>query len=76
MNQVGGEIQPGARKHPSEASIPGAQGASSMPAWYPELLASVSLRVTAGRSKAVSAANQELLISYRERNKLPCQFIF
>lgn len=35
-----------------------------MPAWYPELLASVTRQVNAGRSKAIAAANQELLASY------------
>lgn len=48
------------------ASFESAPPASSMPDWYPELLASVSRRVTTGRSKAVIAANQELLVSYLE----------
>jgi predicted nuclease of restriction endonuclease-like (RecB) superfamily len=37
---------------------------TSMPDWYPELLASVSNEVVAGRSRAISAANRELLKSY------------
>lgn len=64
MNPSGGEVQPGARQHVREASISGVRAASSMPAWYPELLASVAGQVTTGRSKAVSAANRELLVSY------------
>jgi predicted nuclease of restriction endonuclease-like (RecB) superfamily len=34
-----------------------------MPEWYPELLASVTRQVHTGRSKAIIAANQELLAS-------------
>ncbi|MGG5171409.1 PDDEXK nuclease domain-containing protein [Pseudarthrobacter sp. J1738] len=37
---------------------------SGMPHWYPELLASVAQQVDAGRSRAVSAANQELVSAY------------
>lgn len=37
---------------------------TSMPDWYPELLASVSKEVGAGRSRAISAANKALLASY------------
>lgn len=64
MNEHRGEIQPGARKHASDASFPGTPAPSSMPAWYPELLASVTRQVSTGRSKAISAANRELLASY------------
>lgn len=37
---------------------------SSMPEWYPELLTSVTRQVKPGRSKAIAAANQEMLVSY------------
>ncbi|MFB9822179.1 hypothetical protein [Arthrobacter ramosus] len=36
---------------------------TSMPDWYPELLASVSKEVSTGRSRAISAANKALLAS-------------
>ena len=64
MKQSGGEIQPGTRKHVSAASFPGTPAASSMPEWYPGLLASVTGQVNTGRSKATAAANQELLAVY------------
>lgn len=64
MKLNGGEIEPGARKHASDASFPSIGAVSSMPAWYPELLASVTRQVSIGRSKAIAAANQELLVSY------------
>ncbi|MET3934922.1 PDDEXK nuclease domain-containing protein [Arthrobacter sp. OAP107] len=64
MSGNGGEIQPGRRKHATDASFPTTPAVSSMPAWYPELLASVTRQVSTGRSKAISAANQELLASY------------
>lgn len=35
-----------------------------MPDWYPELLASVAHQIDTGRSRAVSAANQELVRAY------------
>jgi predicted nuclease of restriction endonuclease-like (RecB) superfamily len=35
-----------------------------MPDWYPELLASVSSQVYAGRTRAIVAANREMLLSY------------
>ncbi|WP_426297894.1 PDDEXK nuclease domain-containing protein [Arthrobacter sp. R-11] len=37
---------------------------SGMPDWYPELLASVSRQIRAGRSRAISAANREMLLAY------------
>jgi predicted nuclease of restriction endonuclease-like (RecB) superfamily len=37
---------------------------SSMPEWYPELLASVTRKVSSARARAVAAANQEMLVSY------------
>lgn len=64
MNQDGGEIQPGARKHAGGASFPTTPASGSIPAWYPELLASVTRQVNTGRSKVIAAANQELLASY------------
>lgn len=64
MSRGGGDIQPGARKYSSEASFPATSALSSMPEWYPELLASVTRQVSNGRSKAISAANRELLASY------------
>ncbi|QNE16449.1 DUF1016 domain-containing protein [Pseudarthrobacter sp. NBSH8] len=46
------------------ASFESAPTASSMPDWYPDLLAAVTGKVKAGRSKAIAAANQEMLRSY------------
>ena len=37
---------------------------STMPAWYPGLLASVSDRIWRGQHRALAAANQELLSTY------------
>jgi len=64
MKLNGGEIQPGARKYANNALFPVTPAASSMPEWYPELLASVTRHVNTGRSKAIAAANSELLASY------------
>jgi len=58
------EIQPGRRKHARDASFPSTPAFSSMPEWYPEMLASVTRQVNTGRSKAIVAANQEMLASY------------
>lgn len=41
------------------ASFPATPGASSLPSWYPDLLASVTREVSTGRSKAVVAANSQ-----------------
>lgn len=60
MNPDRGEIEPGARKHVSDASFPGTPASSSMPDWYPELLASVTHRIASGRLQAVQAMNREL----------------
>ncbi|OFI39503.1 hypothetical protein BIU82_14170 [Arthrobacter sp. SW1] len=57
-------IGPGTRKHAGGASFPGTPAKSTMPQWYPELLAAVSNEVYSGRSRAVSAANHEMLLSY------------
>lgn len=59
MKLNGGEIQEGTRKHLSDASFPGTWASSSMPEWYPELLASVTLQVNVGRFKVVSAAHRK-----------------
>jgi predicted nuclease of restriction endonuclease-like (RecB) superfamily len=48
----------------SPASFESTPVKSSMPDWYPELLASVAHQIDSGRSRAVSAANQELVRSY------------
>ncbi|WP_284977993.1 PDDEXK nuclease domain-containing protein [Arthrobacter sp. fls2-241-R2A-200] len=48
----------------TEASFPGVPGASSMPEWYPDLLHTVAQEVRVGRTRAVAAANAELLNSY------------
>ena len=45
------------------ASFATPPGRTSMPDWYPELLASVSKEVSTGRSRAISAANKALLAS-------------
>jgi len=46
------------------ASFPSTPARSWMPEWYPDLLASVVERVSAGRRRAVLAANQELVATY------------
>ena len=38
--------------------------ASSMPAWYPNLLTSVSRHVSTGRQRAVAVVTQELVLTY------------
>lgn len=48
----------------NSAQFPSTPARSMMPEWNPELLASVSERVRVGRSKAVAAANNELLATY------------
>jgi predicted nuclease of restriction endonuclease-like (RecB) superfamily len=48
----------------SPASFESTPAKSSMPNWYPELLASVAQEIDTGRSRAVSAANQELVHTY------------
>jgi predicted nuclease of restriction endonuclease-like (RecB) superfamily len=48
----------------TEASIESTPATSTMPDWYPELLASVSSQVYSGRSRAIVAANREMLLSY------------
>jgi hypothetical protein len=54
MSRGGGEIQPGTRQYSTDASFPATPAASSMPAWYPQLLASVIRQVSTGRSKAIT----------------------
>ncbi|MGO4584418.1 YhcG family protein [Arthrobacter sp. 2RAF6] len=46
------------------ASFAAPPARTSMPDWYPELLASVAKEVGTGRSRAISAANRALLASY------------
>lgn len=46
------------------ASFESTLAKSGMPKWYPELLASVSSQIHSGRSRAISAANREMLLSY------------
>ena len=65
MSSDRGEIQPGAWKYANNAAFPGAPAVSSIPACYPEPLASVPRQVHTGRSKAIAAVNQELLTPYR-----------
>lgn len=48
----------------STASFESTPAKSSMPEWYPELLASVAHQIDKGRFRAVTAANQELVRSY------------
>lgn len=48
----------------SPASFPSTSAKSSMPEWYPELLDSVSNRISSGRAKAIAAVNQELVRTY------------
>ncbi len=44
--------------------FPSVPAASTMPGWYPALLASVSDHITTGHRRAVAAANAELLAAY------------
>ncbi|GAA4031825.1 PDDEXK nuclease domain-containing protein [Arthrobacter methylotrophus] len=46
------------------ASFESTPTTSGMPDWYPELLAAVSRQVFSGRSRAISAANREMLVAY------------
>lgn len=46
------------------ASFPSSPPVNSMPEWYPELLESVTSRVSMGRTQAVRAVNQELIHTY------------
>ena len=46
------------------ATFPVPANRQSMPSWYDDLLAAVSARVTTGRLQAVSAVNQELVMTY------------
>ncbi|MDJ0355459.1 DUF1016 N-terminal domain-containing protein [Paenarthrobacter sp. PH39-S1] len=46
------------------ASFPSTPARSAMPEWYPELLATVAHRVSAGRARVVTSVNQELLKTY------------
>ena len=48
----------------NENGFPGTPARSTMPGWYPELLASVAEHVSTGHRRAVAAANTELLSSY------------
>ena len=54
MKHNGGELQPGSRKHISDAQCPSTPPASSMWEWYPDLSASVTWQFNTGRSKATS----------------------
>ncbi|PYI69592.1 DUF1016 domain-containing protein [Arthrobacter livingstonensis] len=47
-----------------DASFPAPPARSGMPDWYPEMLASVSDKVSTGRVRAVTAVNQELVATY------------
>lgn len=46
------------------ASFESTPAKSGMPEWYPDLLANVSKEVSTGRSRAIAAANREMLLSY------------
>ncbi|MBO1268702.1 PDDEXK nuclease domain-containing protein [Arthrobacter cavernae] len=48
----------------SPASFESTPAKSGIPHWYPDLLASVTRQIHSGRSKAISAANREMLLSY------------
>ncbi|MEV7662209.1 PDDEXK nuclease domain-containing protein [Paenarthrobacter sp. NPDC089316] len=48
----------------TEATFPGVPAASSMPDWYPALLTIVAKEVQVGRTRAMAAANSEVLNSY------------
>ncbi|MEW1823815.1 DUF1016 N-terminal domain-containing protein [Arthrobacter sp. NPDC080031] len=46
------------------ASFGSTPATSTMPKWYPDLLASVAHQIDSGRARAVSAANRELVRAY------------
>ncbi|KRF08610.1 hypothetical protein ASH00_02590 [Arthrobacter sp. Soil782] len=46
------------------ASFPATPARATMPHWYPELLDTITGRIAAGRTKAITAANQELAATY------------
>lgn len=48
----------------NSAQFPSTPARSTMPEWYPDLLESVSDRVTAGTQRAVAAINRELVTTY------------
>lgn len=48
----------------NDASFPSTPARTLMPDWYPDMLASVSGKVSAGRIRAVTAVNQELVATY------------
>lgn len=48
----------------NDASFPSTPTRTLMPDWYPDMLASVSGKVAAGRIRAVTAVNQELVATY------------
>lgn len=49
---------------PFEASFAMTPARSTMPDWYPTLLASITQRVAGGRTRAITAANLQLLTTY------------
>lgn len=57
-------LNPGPSEASPPASFPATPAASTMPDWYPDLLAGVSKEVSTGRIRAISAASRELLMSY------------
>lgn len=63
MNPDQDAVEPQSRRHAGAASFPVTPASSSMPEWYPELLATVTRQVNTGRSEALTAANRELLTS-------------
>lgn len=46
------------------ASFESTPATSTVPNWYPDLLASVAHQIDSGRARAVSAANRELVRAY------------
>ena len=46
------------------AAFPAVPTRRSMPTWYPELLDSVSNRITTGRLRATATVNNELIVTY------------
>lgn len=46
------------------ANFPAVPPGASMPSWYPELLTSVSGRISVGHRRAVAMANNELVVTY------------
>lgn len=64
MSDSGGSEDQIARGHENDASFPGTPARGSMPAWYQQLLDSITERISLGRLGATAAINRELTATY------------